>query len=98
MDACPSLGGWFTEAEIEALLECVRESMDWRRGFSGPEIEQFEEAFAQYCGVEHAVALGNLEFRARAAAHAVRAYLEAENQYAETMLASARELEEELFA
>ncbi|MCD6359545.1 MAG: DegT/DnrJ/EryC1/StrS family aminotransferase [Armatimonadetes bacterium] len=55
----PPLGGWFTEAEIEALLECVRESMDWRRGFSGPEIEQFEEAFAQYCGVEHAVALNS---------------------------------------
>ncbi|MGD9496456.1 MAG: DegT/DnrJ/EryC1/StrS family aminotransferase [Armatimonadota bacterium] len=55
----PPLGGWFTEEEVEALLACVRDSMDWRTGFSGPEIAQFEEAFAQYCGVQHAVAVNS---------------------------------------
>lgn len=55
----PPLGGWFTEAEIDALMACVRDSMDWRTGFSGPEIAQFEEAFAEYCGVEHAIAVNS---------------------------------------
>lgn len=55
----PPLGGWFTDAEIDALMECLRDSMDWRTGFSGPEIGQFEEAFARYCGVEHAIALNS---------------------------------------
>src|SRR6056297_69703 len=55
----PPLGGWFTDEEIDALMECVRDSMDWRTGFSGPEIGQFEEAFAEYCGVEYALALNS---------------------------------------
>lgn len=55
----PPLGGWFTDEEIDALVACVRDSMDWRTGFSGPEIAQFEEAFAEYIGVEHAVALNS---------------------------------------
>ena len=55
----PPLGGWFTEAEIEALMECVRDSTDWRTGFAGPEIVQFEAAFAEYCDVDHALALNS---------------------------------------
>ncbi len=55
----PPLGGWFTDAEIDALLACVRDSMDWRTGFSGPEIAEFEARFAEYCGVEHAIAVNS---------------------------------------
>lgn len=55
----PPLGGWFTDAELDALMACVRDSMDWRTGFSGPEIGEFEARFAQYCGVEHAVAVNS---------------------------------------
>jgi len=55
----PPLGGWFTDAEIDALMECVRDSMDWRTGFSGPEIGEFEARFAEYCGVEHALAVNS---------------------------------------
>jgi dTDP-4-amino-4,6-dideoxygalactose transaminase len=55
----PPLGGWFTEEEVEALTTALRDSMDWRKGFSGPEIAQFDEAFAAYCGVTHAIALNS---------------------------------------
>jgi len=55
----PPLGGWFTEEEVRTLNECLQDSMDWRKGFSGPEIAQFEQAFAEYCGVDHAIALNS---------------------------------------
>lgn len=55
----PPLGGWFTDEEVNAIMETLRDSMDWRKGFSGPETAQFEEAFARYCGVEHAIALNS---------------------------------------
>ena len=55
----PALGGWFTEEEVEAVTQALRESMDWRVGFSGPQIGEFEQAFADYCGVEHAIALNS---------------------------------------
>lgn len=55
----PPLGGWYTEEEIEAVVACMRDSMDWRKGFGGPEIGQFEEAFAAYCGVKHAIAFNS---------------------------------------
>lgn len=57
--ALPPLGGWFTEEEVEAVIACMRDSMDWRKGCSGPEIAQFEEAFAAYCGVKHAIAINS---------------------------------------
>jgi dTDP-4-amino-4,6-dideoxygalactose transaminase len=57
--ALPPLGGWFTEEEVEAVMVCLRDAMDWRKGFSGPEVAQFEEAFAAYCGVKHAIALNS---------------------------------------
>lgn len=55
----PPLGGWYTEEEVEAVVACMRDSMDWRKGFGGPEIGQFEEAFAAYCGVKHAIAFNS---------------------------------------
>ena len=57
--ALPPLGGWYTEEEVAAVAECLRDSMNWRTGFSGPEVTRFEEAFAAYCGVRHAIALNS---------------------------------------
>ncbi len=54
----PNLGGWYTQAEIDAVVESLKESMDWTVGF-GPNsktIEDFENAFAKYCGAKYAVA------------------------------------------
>ena len=57
--ALPNLGGWYTEEEVEAVMACLRDSMDWRTGFMGPEISEFEAAFAEYCGVKHALGLNS---------------------------------------
>jgi len=54
----PNLGGWYTEAEVEAAVRAIRESSNWTTGF-GPNakvIEEFENAFAEYCGTRHAIA------------------------------------------
>jgi len=55
----PQLGAWYTEAEIEAAVKAIRDSMDWRIGFGFmvDEILEFERAFAEYCGTEFAVSL-----------------------------------------
>ncbi len=55
----PPLGGWYTEEEFDAVVRALRESMDWRVGFSGPQIGEFEQAFADYCRVKHAIALNS---------------------------------------
>ncbi|MBM4079144.1 MAG: DegT/DnrJ/EryC1/StrS family aminotransferase [Planctomycetes bacterium] len=55
----PPLGGWYTEEEVEAVTRALRESMDWRVGFGGKEIAEFEAAFARYCDVKHALALNS---------------------------------------
>ena len=55
----PPLGGWYTEEEFEAVVQALREAMDWRVGFAGSEVADFEEAFADHCGVEHAIALNS---------------------------------------
>lgn len=56
----PHLGGWYTDAEIEAVVACLKDSVsDWRKGFGGPEIAEFEAAFAEYCGVKHAIGLNS---------------------------------------
>jgi dTDP-4-amino-4,6-dideoxygalactose transaminase len=56
-----NFGGWYTEAEIEAVVEAIRSSMHWSQGFghggSSGEIEKFEKAFALYCGTQHAIAI-----------------------------------------
>ena len=53
------MGGWYTEAEIEAVTETIRKSMDWRVGFGFivDEIVEFEESFAKYCGTDFAISL-----------------------------------------
>lgn len=55
----PQLGGWYTEAEIEATVDAIRGSMDYRVGFGFivDEILEFERAFADYCGTEYAVSV-----------------------------------------
>lgn len=56
-----NFAGWYTEAEIEAVVEAIRSSMHWTKGFghggNSSEIEKFENAFAQYCGSKHAIAI-----------------------------------------
>jgi len=56
-----NFGGWYTEAEITAAVEAIRESMHWSVGF-GPNpktVKDFEDIFAQYCGAKHAIAITN---------------------------------------
>jgi perosamine synthetase len=55
----PNLGAWYTEEEVEAVVACLRDAMHWRTGFKGPEAAQFETAFAEYCGVKHALAVNS---------------------------------------
>jgi len=54
----PNMGSWYTEAEVDAAIRSIRESNDWAIGF-GPNasvIQEFENAFAKYCGTQYAVA------------------------------------------
>ena len=56
----PMLGGWYTDEEVEAATISIRESMDPTTvgfGFICPEILEFEEGFARYCGAEEAVSI-----------------------------------------
>lgn len=57
----PNFGGWYTEAEIDAVVKAIRSSMHWSVGFghggTSGEIEKFENAFAEYCGAKHAIAI-----------------------------------------
>jgi perosamine synthetase len=57
----PNFGAWYTEAEIDAVVKAIRSSMHWSAGFGhgghDNEIEKFENAFAQYCGTKHAIAI-----------------------------------------
>jgi len=55
----PLLGGWYTEEEVNAAVRAIRESMDPTVGFGFicPEIEEFEAAFAAYCGTQYAVSI-----------------------------------------
>ena len=53
----PALGSWYTEEEVDALTAAMRQSMDWRVGFRpNPQVDEFEHAFASYCGAQHAFA------------------------------------------
>jgi dTDP-4-amino-4,6-dideoxygalactose transaminase len=55
----PGHGGWHSEEDIEAVVDVMRKAMDWHVGFltfskqQRPEIFEFEEAFANYCGTQH---------------------------------------------
>ncbi|MDH7570108.1 MAG: DegT/DnrJ/EryC1/StrS family aminotransferase [Armatimonadota bacterium] len=55
----PLLGGWYTEEEIEVVVRTIRQSMDPTVGFGFicPEITQFEQAFAAYCGTADSVSI-----------------------------------------
>ena len=55
----PPLGGWYTEDEVDAVTRALRESMDWKTGFGAGEVNEFERAFADYCGVKHAVSFNS---------------------------------------
>jgi len=53
----PSLGTWYTPEEVEALLEVMASSMDWRVGFHPqPEVGEFEKEFAAFTGSNYAFA------------------------------------------
>ncbi|MCX6702759.1 MAG: DegT/DnrJ/EryC1/StrS family aminotransferase, partial [Candidatus Wolfebacteria bacterium] len=57
----PNFGAWYTESEVSAAVDAIRESMDWWIGF-GPNsktIDEFENAFAKYCDAKYAIALAN---------------------------------------
>ena len=58
-DGEPMMSGWYTEEEVQAVVEAVRSSMDWTVGFGFwcDEIVEFERQFAAYCGTEHAVSV-----------------------------------------
>lgn len=55
-----NLGAWYTEAEVDAAMRAIRESMYWTVGFgvrgTVKTVEEFENAFAAYCGTKYAVA------------------------------------------
>jgi len=55
----PLLGSAYGEAEIEVVTQTIRESMDPTVGFGFicREIEEFEAAFAAYCGTADAVSI-----------------------------------------
>ena len=57
-----NFGSYYTEAEIDAAVQAIRESMHWSVGFGGPDpktVADFENAFAEYCGAKHAIAITN---------------------------------------
>lgn len=68
----PILGGWYTQAEVDAINASLQESLDWRIGFHGPEITQFEQEFAEYCDVKHALAVNSCGTGLDAAIHALK--------------------------
>ena len=55
----PRLGSIYGEEEVEAAVAAIRDSFDVSRGFTGPQIQEFEEAFARYTGTKHAVAINS---------------------------------------
>jgi perosamine synthetase len=59
LGAEPMLGWWYTQAELDAAVKAIRDSMDWRIGFGFmvEDILAFERAFAAYCGTQFAVSV-----------------------------------------
>ncbi|MCC6445032.1 MAG: DegT/DnrJ/EryC1/StrS family aminotransferase [Armatimonadetes bacterium] len=55
----PLLGAYYGEEEVEVAVKTIRESFDPTVGFGFicPEIEAFERAFADYCGVKDCVSI-----------------------------------------
>ncbi|MER5638139.1 DegT/DnrJ/EryC1/StrS family aminotransferase [Kitasatospora sp. NPDC002227] len=53
----PALGGWYTQDELDAVMEALAESADWRTGFRAKAREiAFEDAFAVHAATPFAVA------------------------------------------
>ena len=54
----PNLGGWYTDAEVEAAVRAIKDSSEWATGFgpNSPVIDEFESAFSRYCGTQYAIA------------------------------------------
>ena len=57
----PMFGGYYGEEEIEAVVRCIRDSMDPNVGFGFicEEIEEFEQSFAEYCGTADCISITN---------------------------------------
>ena len=57
----PRLGGVYGDEEIDAAVGAMRRAADITKGegFSGHPIPEFEQAFADYVGATHAVALNS---------------------------------------
>ncbi len=55
----PRLGSACGGEEIEAAVAAMRDSEDVGRGFTGPQIQNFEQAFAAYIGTKHAIAMNS---------------------------------------
>ncbi|MFE9661815.1 DegT/DnrJ/EryC1/StrS family aminotransferase [Streptomyces sp. NPDC005955] len=56
----PAQGGWYTEAEHQAVRRVLTESDDWRTGWkSAATAGVFEDAFASCTGTSHAVAFNS---------------------------------------
>lgn len=55
----PLLGGYYTEEEIEVVVRTIRDSLDPTVGFGFicREIEEFEAAFAEYCGARYCISI-----------------------------------------
>ncbi len=55
----PGLGSWYTDAEFDAIITCVRNSMNPAEGFGFicEEIVEFERKFAEFSGTEFAVSI-----------------------------------------
>ncbi|BDH07158.1 DegT/DnrJ/EryC1/StrS family aminotransferase [Streptomyces seoulensis] len=53
----PALGGWYTQDEIDAVMQTLTDSADWRTGFRAKAQEMtFEDAFAAHAAVPFAIA------------------------------------------
>jgi perosamine synthetase len=56
----PAQGGWYTEAEHEAVRKVLAESDDWRTGWkSAAYTDAFEASFTAHTGAGHAVAFNS---------------------------------------
>jgi perosamine synthetase len=57
----PQLGSSYGKEEIEAAVQAMRDGQEVNRGFgfSGEPIPQFEQAFADYIGTKHAIAVNS---------------------------------------
>ena len=55
----PLLGGYYTQEEIDVVVDTIKGSMSPDKGFGFicEEIEEFEAAFADYCGAKHCVSI-----------------------------------------